>query len=80
MSLSNSAPNGALTMESAKSAVLSEEMRRKSLGSSSHSEVLVTESRGRSQRRTQNNHGAPRGKSQNQASDSRGKSRGGSNK
>ncbi|CAH1420004.1 unnamed protein product [Lactuca virosa] len=45
-SLSNSAPDGIITMEFAKGGVLNEEMRRKSQGSSSHSDVLVTESRG----------------------------------
>lgn len=47
-SLSNSAPNGVITMDLAKSSVLNEEVRRKSQGSSSRSEVLVTEKRGRS--------------------------------
>lgn len=51
-SLSNSAPNGIVTMDLAKSSVLNEEMRRKSQGSSSsQSEVLVTEFRGRSKSR-----------------------------
>ncbi|KAD4180550.1 hypothetical protein E3N88_29141 [Mikania micrantha] len=45
-SLSNSAANGIITMELAKGSILNEEMRRKSEGSSSHSDVLVTESRG----------------------------------
>ncbi|KAD6119895.1 hypothetical protein E3N88_11166 [Mikania micrantha] len=48
-SLSNSTANGIITMELAKGSILNEEMRRKSQGSSSHSDVLVTESRGRSQ-------------------------------
>ncbi|XP_048234354.1 uncharacterized protein LOC125370936 [Ricinus communis] len=50
-SLSNSAADGIITMELAKGSVLNEEMRRKSQGSSSHSDVLVTESRERSQSR-----------------------------
>ncbi|TXG49453.1 hypothetical protein EZV62_025328 [Acer yangbiense] len=43
--VSNSAPNGAITMDLAKSSVLNEEMRRKSQGPS-QSEVLVTEKKG----------------------------------
>jgi len=46
-SLSNSAPDGVISMDLAKSSLLNEEMRRKSQGSSS-SDVLVTDSRGRS--------------------------------
>ena len=45
-SLSNSAPDGVISMDSAKSSVLNKEMRRKSLGSSS-SDVLITGPRGR---------------------------------
>ncbi|WJX48823.1 hypothetical protein P8452_35337 [Trifolium repens] len=63
-SLSNSAPNGIISMDLAKSSVLNEELRRKSQGSSSHSEVLVTESRGRQQSRGPSNRGTSRGKSQ----------------
>ncbi|CAH1430673.1 unnamed protein product [Lactuca virosa] len=62
-SLSNSAPDGIITMELAKGGVLNEEIRRKSQGSSSHSDVLVTESRGRSQSRGLNNKGKHRSKS-----------------
>ena len=51
MSLSNSAPNGVINMDLAKSSVLNEEMRRKSHGSSQQSEILVTEKRGRSKSR-----------------------------
>ncbi|KAJ0510706.1 hypothetical protein HanRHA438_Chr11g0517841 [Helianthus annuus] len=47
-SLSNSEANGIITMELAKGNILNEEMRRKSQGSSSQSDVLITESRGRS--------------------------------
>ena len=48
MSLSNSAPDGVISMDLAKSSVLNEEMRRKSQGTSTtHSDVLVFESRGR---------------------------------
>ena len=49
VSLINSAPSGVVTMESTKSGVLNEEMRRISQASSSsasHSDVLVTEDRG----------------------------------
>ena len=45
-SLSNSAPDGVISMDSAKSSVLNKEMRRKSQGSSS-SDVLITGPRGR---------------------------------
>ncbi|RVW11901.1 Retrovirus-related Pol polyprotein from transposon TNT 1-94 [Vitis vinifera] len=50
-SLSNSAPDGIMNMDLVKSCVLNEEMRRKSQGSSSQSNVLVTEKRGRSKSR-----------------------------
>ncbi|KAJ0102904.1 hypothetical protein Patl1_04799 [Pistacia atlantica] len=54
VSLTNSAPNGIVTMEYVKSSVLNEEVRRKTQGSSSsHSEVLVTKKRGRSKNRGQ---------------------------
>ncbi|GKA65380.1 putative RNA-directed DNA polymerase [Tanacetum coccineum] len=54
-SLSNSAPDGVITMELAKGSILNEEMRRKSQGSSSHSDVLVTERQGRSKSRGPSN-------------------------
>jgi len=50
-SLSNSAPDGVITMDLAKSSVLNEEMRRKSLGISPNSNILVSEYRGRSNNR-----------------------------
>ncbi|GKB76256.1 putative RNA-directed DNA polymerase [Tanacetum coccineum] len=53
-SLSNSAPDGVITMELAKGSILNEETRRKSQGSSSQSDVLVTERRERSQSRVSN--------------------------
>ncbi|CAH9132849.1 unnamed protein product [Cuscuta epithymum] len=68
-SLSNSAPDGIITMELAKGSVLNEEMRRKSQGSSSHSDVLVTESRGRSQSRGPGNKGKHRSKSKGKFAD-----------
>ena len=46
VSLYNSTPNGVVTMELAKSAILNEEMRRKSQVSSSHSDILFTKDRG----------------------------------
>ena len=54
-SLSNSAPDGSITMDLVKSYVLNEEMRRKSQGSSSRSNVVVTERRGRSKSRDPKN-------------------------
>ncbi|GJX71625.1 hypothetical protein Tco_0308796 [Tanacetum coccineum] len=45
-SLSNSAPDGVITMELAKGSILNEETRRKSQGSSLQSDVLVTEKSG----------------------------------
>jgi transposase InsO family protein len=62
-SLSNSAKDGVITMELAKNSIMNEEMRRKSQGSSSHSDVLVTERRGRSQSRGPSNRGNQRGTS-----------------
>ena len=50
-SLSNSAPDGTMNMDLVKSCVLNEEMRRKSHGSSSQSDVLVIEKGGRSKSR-----------------------------
>ena len=50
-SLSNSAPDGVISMDSAKSSVLNEEMRRKTQGSSS-SDVLITGPRGRNKTRS----------------------------
>ena len=63
MSLSNLAPNGVINMELAKSSVLNEVMRRKSQGSSSQPEVLVTENRGRNRSRGPNNRGKSRSSS-----------------
>ncbi|GJU87271.1 hypothetical protein Tco_1294817 [Tanacetum coccineum] len=61
-SLSNSAPDGVITMELAKGSILNEE-RRKSQGSSSHSDVLVTERQGRSKSRGPSNRGNHRSSS-----------------
>ena len=66
VSLTNSAPSGVVTMEYTKSCVLNEEMRRRSQASSSsasHSDVLVTEDRGRNKFRGQNDRGKSRSKS-----------------
>ncbi len=52
VSLTNSAPGGIVTMDYAKSGVLNEEMRRRTQEiSTSQSEVLVAENRGRSRER-----------------------------
>lgn len=47
VSLSNSAPDGVVTMSLVTSSLLNEELRRKALGPS-HSQALITENRGRS--------------------------------
>ncbi|KAJ0090897.1 hypothetical protein Patl1_13561 [Pistacia atlantica] len=61
VSLTNSATNGIVTMEYVKSSVLNEEVGRKTQGSSSsHSKVLVTESKGRSQSKGQEQNGRGR--------------------
>nr|GEV02725.1 retrovirus-related Pol polyprotein from transposon TNT 1-94 [Tanacetum cinerariifolium] len=62
-SLSNSARDGVITIELAKGNILNEEMRRKSQGSSSQSDVLVTERQGRSQSRGPSNKGNHRSSS-----------------
>ncbi|KAG7553078.1 Zinc finger CCHC-type superfamily [Arabidopsis thaliana x Arabidopsis arenosa] len=51
MSLCNSTSNGVISMDMVKNSVLNEETRRQSNASSSRSDVLVTESRGRSSSR-----------------------------
>ncbi|RDX66570.1 hypothetical protein CR513_54648, partial [Mucuna pruriens] len=51
VSITNSAPNGVVSLQMVKGSILNEEMRRKAQGSSSQSEVLVTENRGRSQKK-----------------------------
>lgn len=67
-SLSNSALDGAISMDLAKSSLLNEEMRRKSQGSSS-SDVLVTDSRGRSKNRGSQNREHNRSKSRSRLKD-----------
>ena len=44
------APNGIVPLQMAKTSALNEDMRRKAQGTSTHSEVLVTEKKGRSQK------------------------------
>lgn len=63
-SFSNSILNGIISMDLVKSSMLNEELRRKSQGSSSHSVVLVTESREKHQNRGSSNHGTSHGKLQ----------------
>ncbi|RDX88082.1 hypothetical protein CR513_30369, partial [Mucuna pruriens] len=50
VSVTNSAPNGVVSLQMVKDSVLNKEIRRKAQGSSSQSEVLVIENRGRSQK------------------------------
>ena len=65
ISITNTAPNGIVNMELVKSSILNEEMRRRSQASSSssQSDVMVAEFRGRRQSREQNSRGKSRGKS-----------------
>ncbi|GAB2266247.1 hypothetical protein Dimus_037876 [Dionaea muscipula] len=63
MSLSNSALEGIISMELAKTSVLNEELRKRSQGTSARSEVLVTENRGRNESRGQESGGKGRSKS-----------------
>ncbi|KAH7557638.1 hypothetical protein JRO89_XS11G0195000 [Xanthoceras sorbifolium] len=65
ISITNTAPNGAVNRELVKSGILNEEMRRRSQTSSSSSQpdVSVTDSRGRSQSTEQRPRGKSRGKS-----------------
>ncbi|RDX88624.1 hypothetical protein CR513_29762, partial [Mucuna pruriens] len=51
VSVTNSTPNGVVSLQMVKGSVLNKEMRRKAQGSSSQSQVLVTENSGRSQKR-----------------------------
>ena len=47
----SAAPNGVVPLQMAKTSAINEEMRRKTQGTSSQSEVLVTENKGRSQKK-----------------------------
>ncbi|RDX95980.1 hypothetical protein CR513_21418, partial [Mucuna pruriens] len=49
--ITNSSPNGVISLQMVKDSVLNEEMRRKAQGSSSQSELLVTKNRGRSKKK-----------------------------
>ena len=69
ISLSNSAPNGNLTMDMVKDSLFNEEARRKEQGISSETEALVTENRSRGKNREPKGRGKSKGRSQ-----SRGKS------
>jgi hypothetical protein len=51
VSLSNSIPNGVVTLVMVKDSMLNEELRRKELGITSESSALITENRGRSTHR-----------------------------
>ena len=65
VSLSNSAPNGLITVNMVKNNIFNEEARRKELGISSNIETLVTERRVRSKSRKPSNdynHDKSRGK------------------
>ena len=62
VTVSNSAPDGIVTMSQVTSSLLNEETRRKSSGSC-HFETLVMEKRGRSKSRTPHNHDKSRGAS-----------------
>ena len=65
VSLSNSAPDGALTLSQVKDSMFNEETRRKDMGSSS-SQALVTENRGRSKSKGRSNKSKDRSQSQPQ--------------
>jgi len=62
VSVSNSAPDGIVTISLVTSSLLNEELRSKYLGSS-HSEALVTQRRGRTKSQERGNHSKSRSKS-----------------
>ncbi|PKH55669.1 hypothetical protein CRG98_050318, partial [Punica granatum] len=62
-SVCNLAPRGVVTLDLAKSSALNEEIRRKSLGSTSQSDVLVTESKGKKGCGSKNKNDSSRSKS-----------------
>ena len=64
-SLSNSAPDGVMTMDLLKNSILNKEMRRKSQGSSSRSDVLAIERMGRNKTR------GPKNKERNKSGSNR---------
>ena len=63
VSMISAAPNGIVPLQMAKTSALNEEMRRKAQGISTHSEVLVTEKRGRSQKELKGGRDKSRSKS-----------------
>ncbi|GAU50368.1 hypothetical protein TSUD_284660 [Trifolium subterraneum] len=67
VSIRSSAPKGVVSLETVKGGILNEEMRRNAQGTSSQSEVLVTENRGRSQKKE------PKGGRENNRSKSKGR-------
>ena len=65
VSITNSSPEGVVSLENVKSGVLKAEMRMKVHDTSSHSEVLFIENKGRSQKKE------PKGSKQNSISKSK---------
>lgn len=63
VSHTNSAPDNVMSFDYAKSGILNEEIRKRTQGTSSHTEVLFTEQRGRQQHKGQGNRGKSRSKS-----------------
>ncbi|WVZ20167.1 hypothetical protein V8G54_007489 [Vigna mungo] len=63
VSMISATPNGDISLQMAKSGALNEEMRRKTQGTLSHSEVLITENRGRSQKKENSGKDKSRSKS-----------------
>ena len=63
VTLCNSAPNGVVTWDTAKARVMNEETRKVVEGGSSQTEILVAESRGRSQSKSQRSSDKGRSKS-----------------
>nr|AAV88069.1 hypothetical retrotransposon [Ipomoea batatas] len=70
VSLTNSAPNGVVTMEYVKSGILNEEARRRSQDTStSQSDILVTDDRGRNKQKGQRGRDKSRSKSRSRYKD-----------
>ncbi|RDY05562.1 hypothetical protein CR513_10588, partial [Mucuna pruriens] len=63
VTLSNSTPDGKLSLDTITDSLLNEESRRKERGMSSHSEANVVENRGRSEHRSKGSRGKSRGRS-----------------
>mgnify|MGYP003740606461 FL=1 len=76
VSLSNSTPNGKLTLGTVKDSMFNEEARRKDSGAN-QTQALVTENRGRNQNRGSDKNFRGRSKSRNSRDRGRSKSRGG---